>query len=190
MSFFGVDTLGGLAEKLKQLVNDTQNIYESFIDATQLYKQGKMADREYFAKIGEYLVASSAMNFLAVRVILELKGALDKGTTLKNPTGGPAYSAASSPSQQQAGFGIGGFVGAGGSVGPGAAGGDVVLPSPSLEPSFRPVDIELPRHGSPSSSSSSYAAAGRPPAATKNCIICGTSIPQQAKFCSKCGRSQ
>ena len=37
---FGVDTLGGLIEKLKQLVNDTQNNYESFFDSTQLFKQG------------------------------------------------------------------------------------------------------------------------------------------------------
>ena len=45
---FGVDTLGGLTEKLKLLVNDTQNLYESFIDANQLYKQGKMNDKEFF----------------------------------------------------------------------------------------------------------------------------------------------
>ena len=32
---FGVDTLGGLTEKLKQLVSDTQNLYEGFIDANQ-----------------------------------------------------------------------------------------------------------------------------------------------------------
>jgi len=36
-----VDTLGGLTEKLKQLINDTQEQYEAFIDATQLYKKGK-----------------------------------------------------------------------------------------------------------------------------------------------------
>ena len=46
---FGVDTLGGLAEKLKQLINDTQNLYEAFIDANQLYKQGKMGDKEFLA---------------------------------------------------------------------------------------------------------------------------------------------
>jgi hypothetical protein len=115
---FGVDTLGGLAEKLKQLVNDTQNLYESFIDANQLYKQGKMGDKEFFAKIGEFLVATSALNFLAVRVILEMKTAMEKGTSIKGPTGGSSY-----PSAPQAGFGIGGFVGTGGTVGPPAAGG-------------------------------------------------------------------
>ena len=76
---FGVDTLGGLTEKLKQLINDTQNLYESFIDANQLYKQGKMGDKDFFVQMGEYLVASSALNFLAVRVILEIKNALEKG---------------------------------------------------------------------------------------------------------------
>jgi hypothetical protein len=116
---FGVDTLGGLAEKLKQLINDTQNLYESFIDANQLYRQGKMGDKEFFAKIGEYLVATSALNFLAVRVILEIKTALEKGTSIKSPTG-----ESSVPSAPQAGFGIGGFVGTGGTVGPAAASGN------------------------------------------------------------------
>ena len=164
---FGVDTLGGLTEKLKLLVNDTQNLYESFIDANQLYKQGKMNDKEFFAKIGEYLVATSAMNFLAVRVILEMKTAMEKGTSIKNATGGSV--AQSAP---QAGFGLGGFVNAGGTAGPSA---EYTLPSPQpQEPSFRPVEIELPKRE----------------ASTKNCIICGASIPAKAKFCSKCGRSQ
>lgn len=162
---FGVDTLGGLTEKLKQLVSDTQNLYESFIDANQLYKAGRINEKEFFSKIGEYLVATSALNFLAIRVVLEMKGAMDKGTSIKSPTGG------STTPSPQAGFGIGGFVGTGGSVGP-SSGGEYVLPSPQAEPSLRPVDIELPR---PS---------------TKNCIICGATILAKAKFCSKCGRSQ
>ncbi len=172
---FGVDTLGGLTEKLKRLIDDTQNLYESFIDANQLYKQGKMKDKEFFVKIGEYLVSTSALNFLAVRVILEIKNAMEKGTSIKSPTGGSA----SSPSAPQAGFGIGGFVGTGGTVGPAAASGnDYTLPSPQ-EPTFKPVDIELPR---PRASSTTTT--------TKNCIACNASIPVHAKFCSKCGRSQ
>jgi len=170
---FGVDTLGGLTEKLKQLINDTQNLYESFIDANQLYKQGKMGDKDFFVKMGEYLVATSALNFLAVRVILEIKNALEKGTSIKSPTG----TSSSSPAAPQAGFGIGGFVGTGGSVGPAGTSGrnEYTLPSPQ-EPTFKPVDIEIPR---PSATST-----------TKNCISCNTSIPVHAKFCSKCGRPQ
>jgi hypothetical protein len=171
---FGVDTLGGLTEKLKQLINDTQNLYESFIDANQLYKQGKMGDKEFFIKIGEYLISSSSLSFLAVRVILEIKNAMEKGTPIKSPTAGSS----SAPSAPQAGFGIGGFVGTGGTVGsPVASGNEYTLPSPQ-EPTFRPVDIELPK---PRASSTTT---------TKNCIACNASIPEHAKFCSKCGKSQ
>src|ERR671934_2475004 len=105
-----VDVLGLLTEKLKQQINDTQGHYESFIDATQLYKQGKMDEKEFFAKISDYLIAMSALNFLAIRVILEIKSAIDKGTSIKNATGGIS----SSSSSPQTGFGIGGFIGSSG----------------------------------------------------------------------------
>src|ERR671930_2809368 len=107
---FGVDALGALTEKLRQLVNDTQEKYESFIDDSQLFKQGKINERDFFAKIGEYLIAFSALNFLAIRVILELRSAAEKGTSLKSSTGGTAYFNTST----QTGFGIGGFFGEGG----------------------------------------------------------------------------
>ena len=177
---FGVDTLGGLTEKLKQLINDTQNLYESFIDANQLYKQGKMGDKDFFVRMGEYLVSTSALNFLAVRVILEIKNALEKGTPVKSPTGTSSSSAAA----PQAGFGIGGFVGTGGTVGPAgtSSGNEYTLPSPQ-EPTFKPVDIELPKPRATSTTTTTTTT-------TKNCIACNTSIPAQAKFCSKCGKPQ
>ena len=102
-----VDVLGTLTEKLKQQINDTQDKNESFIDATHVYKQGKMNEKEYFAKIVDYLISTSALDFLAIRVILEIKSAIDKNTLMKNANGGMA----SSPSSPQAGFGIAGFVG-------------------------------------------------------------------------------
>ena len=101
-----VDVLGGLTEKLKQQINDTQDRYESFIDATHVYKQGKMNEKEYFAKLSDYLVSTAALEFLAIRVILEIKSAIDKSTLMKKATGGM-----DSPSSPQAGFGIAGFVG-------------------------------------------------------------------------------
>src|ERR671930_809953 len=104
---FGVDALGALTEKLRQLVNDTQEKYESFIDDSQLFKQGKINEKDFFAKIGEYLIAFSALNFLAIRVILELRSAAEKGTSLKSSTGGTAHFHTSSPAR----FGFGGIVG-------------------------------------------------------------------------------
>ena len=112
-----VDVLGSLTEKLKQQINDTQDRYESFIDSTHVYKQGKMNEKEYFAKLSDYLVSTAALDFLAIRVILEIKSAIDKSTLMKKATGGMASS--SPPPSPQAGFGIGGFVGTGGAVGGG-----------------------------------------------------------------------
>jgi hypothetical protein len=181
-----VDVLGSLTEKLKQQINDTQDKYESFIDSTQLYKQGKMNEKEYFAKIGDYLVSTSALDFLAIRVILEIKSAIDKGTLMKNATGGKASPPSpASPPPPQASFGIGGFVGTGGSVGGGGVGGEYIMPAPEQqEPTFKPVDIELERPSSKSSEKETT------PTITKNCIVCGSAIPKQAKFCSKCGNLQ
>ena len=173
----GVDTLGALTEKLKQLINDTQDRYESFIDSTQLYKQGKVNEKEYFSNIGEYLVATSAMNFLAIRVILEMKSTMEKGSSLKNPTGGLASS-----STPQADFGISGSVG--GSESNEVRGSTMPSPQPAEqeEPTFRPVDIVIERPSKMSVAKTTLT--------TKNCIVCESVIPKQAKFCSKCGNSQ
>ena len=176
-----VDVLGSLTEKLKLQINDTQDKYESFINATHVYKQGKMNEKEYFAKIGDYLVSTSALDFLAIRVILEIKSAIDKNTLMKNATGG-MVSSPSSPSSQ-AGFGIAGFVGTGGAVGGG--GEKYVMPAPEQqEPTFKPEDIELEGRSSESSGKE------KTTTITKNCIFCGSEIPKQGKFCSKCGKLQ
>src|SRR6185295_2978336 len=142
---FGVDTLGLLIEKLKQLVNDTQDNYESFFDSTQLFKQGKMESNEYFSRMGEFLVSSSALNFLACRVILELKTALDKtgstkGKGERSSTSPPSTSPSTFPSSYPSGSGNGGSGSGSGGGGFGvdgfiSAGGHAGSSSPSPSPS-------------------------------------------------------
>ena len=179
MASFGVDTLGGLTEKLKQLISDTQEHYESLIDSTQKYKQGKMNDKEYFATVGKYLIANSAMNFLAVRVILELKSSMDSGTSVKNPTGD--ISTTTPNSDTTPGFGVTGFVSGGGSIGPNTQ--TYTQPSSQYtEPTLKPVDIILEKPSTDNKTSDKYS--------TKNCKNCNISIPVNAKFCSKCGNPQ
>jgi hypothetical protein len=208
---FGVDTLGLLIEKLKQLVNDTQDNYESFFDSTQLFKQGKMESNEYFSRMGEFLVSSSALNFLACRVILELKTALDKTGSSKgkgersstSPSTFPSYPSGSGNSGNidggTGGFGVDGFISAGGH-----AGSSPTSPSPSPSPSHSTFP------SAPSSTSEEYDFPLPQEVPTykpvdiiinkqdsidskglkKNCIVCAASIPKQAKFCNKCGNSQ
>ncbi|MGH9981464.1 MAG: hypothetical protein ACRD6U_07915, partial [Nitrososphaeraceae archaeon] len=143
-----------------------------------VYKQGKMNEKEYFAKLSDYLVSTAALDFLAIRVILEIKSAIDKSTLMKKATGGMA-----SPSSPQAGFGIASFVGTGGAVG--GKGEKYVMPAPEQqEPTFKPEDIELEKRSSESSGKEKMTTI------TKNCIFCGSEIPKQAKFCSKCGKLQ
>src|SRR5437867_13048454 len=88
MSFGDVDTFNLLFDKLQNLLNDSQGYYESFLDANNLYKQGKMSDKEFFEKLGDYVVAYSALEFLAVKVIFELKKSLDKISGGSVPMGG------------------------------------------------------------------------------------------------------
>jgi len=192
-SFGGVDTLGGLTEKLKQLITDTQSQYETLLDSTQRYKQGKMNDKEYFSSIGKYLIASSAMTFLAIKVILEVKSAIDKGSSAKNPTSGIADT--NSNMSYPGSFGIGGFVSGGGPVGgienshiP-SSDSQQQSSSSLIEPSLKPVDIQIEKP-SQDITNSSYVDSLKDSKLFKNCIVCGASIPTKAKFCSKCGNSQ
>jgi hypothetical protein len=209
---FGVDTLGLLIEKLKQLVNDTQDNYESFFDSTQLFKQGKMESNEYFSRMGEFLVSSSALNFLACRVILELKTALDKAGSAKGKGERSGTSPSTIPSSYPSGsgnsgnidggsagggFGVDGFISAGGNVGSSShpsshPSSHSIYPSSSPSTSEEydlPLPQEVPTY-KPVDIIITKQDLPNSKGLKKNCIVCAASIPKQAKFCNKCGNSQ
>ena len=160
MSFGDVDTLNLLFDKLQSLLNDSQGYYESFLDANTLYKQGKLSEKEFFEKLGDYVVAYSALEFLAVKVIFELKKSLDRiasGTA-------PRTTAIGSTPAGMGGFGttpqISGRPPSIISAAAFNAAGALPTPDPSL----------LPQKSTGPS-----------------CTSCGASIRLNAKFCTKCG---
>ena len=167
-----VDTLNMLFDKLESLFEESQGYYEQFLDTNNMYKQGKIDDKEFFQKLGDYVVAYSALEFLAIKVMFEIRKSLGKGSgTTQSPGLMP-------------GMGQPGMMGGGGMTPPPRAGtkdnpvggppgivsakeafGDAgTLPSP--DPSLMPKQSASSGNG---------------------CSSCGAELRPNAKFCTKCG---
>ena len=165
MSFGDIDTLNLLFDKLNNLLNDTQGYYESFLDANTMYKQGKLSDKEFFEKLGDYVVSYSSLEFLSVKVIFELKKSLDKisrgstsGSTMASPMPpgmGQQVSAATLPGPGQP---------------PSIISAAAAFSTPGVLPP--PDPALMPRQSSSGSPS---------------CNSCGSPVKSNAKFCPKCG---
>ena len=80
MSFGEVDTLNMLFDKLETLFDESQGYYESFLDTNNMYKQGKLDDKAFFQRLGDYVVAYSALEFLSIKVIFEIRKSLKTGS--------------------------------------------------------------------------------------------------------------
>ena len=172
---FGVDVLGTLSEKLRHMFDETQGKYTIFANEQKLYSAQTTNEKEFIPKIIEYLVNLSALNFLSIRVVLELKSAIDKGTSIKDASGGLGSSGS-----QQPNFGIGGFISAGGTAGIDHESSDEQL----VLPTFKPVDIEIERH-EPRIQENIL-----PRNNARSCHVCRVTISSKAKFCTKCGALQ
>ena len=72
------DNLRAVAEQLKQLADDIQEQYESFVDATELYKKGKVNQQDFMPKLADYLVRTTSLSTGAIEVLFELKLAIEK----------------------------------------------------------------------------------------------------------------
>lgn len=175
MSLGDVDTLNLLTEKLENLFNESQGYYESFLDANNLYKQGKLSDKEFFAKLGDYTVAYSALEFLSIKVILEIKKSLGKMS-------GGAPGTAQAPGMTMPGM----------PPGMGAPGMTVPNMPPRMGTPDAPVGappgiVSAQDFGSPGTLPSPDPSLVPRPARTGQCSSCGATLRDNAKFCTKCG---
>ena len=167
MSLGEVDTLNLLSDKLNNLFDESQDYYESFLDANNLYKKGKLTDKEFFQKLGDYVVAYSALEFLSIKVIFELKKSIDK------MAGGLAQGGTQSP-------GLKPGMMAGGMPGP--------RPGTAQNPVGGPASVI--------SAGGGFNSAGTLPTPDPSlvpkqsggkCSSCGSDLRPNAKFCTSCG---
>jgi zinc-ribbon domain len=169
MTFGGeVDTLNLLFDKLQNLLNDTQGYYESFLDANTMFKQGKLSEKEFFAKLGDYVVAYSALEFLAVKVIFEIKKSLDKTSTAGTTPSGTMPTGMGLGSSQASHVTAATLPGAGRP--PSIISAESAFSTPGVLPT--PDPTLLPKETST-----------RGP----TCSSCGSPVRTTAKFCTKCG---
>jgi hypothetical protein len=177
MSLGEVDTLNLLTDKLNALFEESQSYYETFLDSNTLYKNGKISDKEFFQKLGDYVVAYSALLFLSVKVTFEIKKVIGK------MSGGTAVGTTQSPGLMP-GMGTPGMVGGMGMPPPAARAGSqqnpVGAPPSIVSAKEKFGDIGTLPTPDPSLMS-------RPTGSEKHCTACGGALRPNAKFCTKCG---
>ena len=84
------DRVRAVAEKLKQLTDDTQEQYEAFVDASQHYKKGNVNQKDFLAKLADYLIGMTSLNFIAIQVLFEVKSSIQINLSKKSPTSIPS----------------------------------------------------------------------------------------------------
>ena len=174
MSFGEVDTLNLLTDKLNALFEESQGYYETFLDANNLYKNGKLNDKEFFQKLGDYVVAYSALLFLSIKVTFELKKATDK------VAGGSAPGTTQSPGLMP-GMGTPGGMG----MPPQAARAGTQQNPVGAPPSIVSANESFGNIGTLPTPDPSLMS--RPAGSGKHCTDCGAELRPNAKFCTKCG---
>ena len=177
MSLGEVDTLNLLTDKLNALFEESQGYYETFLDANNLYKNGKLNDKEFFQKLGDYVVAYSALLFLSIKVTFELKKAIDR------IAGGSAPGGTQSPGLMP-GMGTPGMMGGMGMPPPAARAGSTQNPV-GAPPSVVSAQEAFSDVGTlPTPDPSLVSSSG---GSGKHCTGCGAELRPNAKFCTKCG---
>ena len=73
MSFGDVDTLTLTFDKLRYISGGYDQYNEAFAQLIALYKDGKITDQEYFSTMIDSVLKYSALEFLAIKSIFEIK---------------------------------------------------------------------------------------------------------------------
>ena len=176
MSLGEIDTLNLTFDKLTVLFDESQGYYETFLDTNNLYKAGKLSDKEFFQKLGDYTVAYSALEFLAIKTLMEMKKTLDKVSS------GAGVSGTQSPGLMP-GMGQPGTM-PGMNAGPRTGTAENPVGAP---PSIMGTPEAFSQPGTLPTPDPSLLP---PQQSGGNCTSCGLGLRPNAKFCTKCGSKQ
>jgi hypothetical protein len=190
----GVDVLGNLASKMEQQFKDTEHVRTAFDADVRLYKNKRIGKKEFVHKVVTYTISLSALNFLVMHVILEMRTALEKGTPMKDTTGGTVMEDSSGPGSQFS-FGIEGFLGSS-SQGRSGDGGDIL--ASGMKPSTCAINnISKGREANGSCDRTIYLKDHKinkeypnVRSVPKRCVGCGIILLRHTNFCSTCGYKQ
>lgn len=81
MAFGGdVDTLSLTFDKLQYIFRGYDQIRESFLEQVKAHKNGAFSDTDYYWAVEDSVRKFSALEFLAIKAIFEIKKASDRGT--------------------------------------------------------------------------------------------------------------
>ena len=183
MSIGEVDTLNMLFDKLSSLFDDSQGYYESFLDTNNMYKKGLISDKEFFQKLGDYTVAYSALEFLAIKVMFEMRKSL--GSASGNTQSPGLMPGMGNPSMMAGGM-------AGGMGAPPPRSGTAANPVGGSPPGIVSAqeafgDVGTLPSPDPALMPRQSAAPPPPPSSQNVCSSCGAALRANAKFCTKCG---
>ena len=86
MAAFGgddVDTLALMFDKLQYIFRGYDSYIQAFTEMHALYKQGKLPEREYYHGMTDAVLKYSALEFLGLKAMFEIKKALNR---MNNPS--------------------------------------------------------------------------------------------------------
>ena len=80
MEFGGddVDTLALMFDKLQYIFRGYDQYIQAFTEMQGLYKQGKIAERDYYYGMTDAVLKYSALEFLGLKAMFEIKKALNR----------------------------------------------------------------------------------------------------------------
>ncbi|MGI0007681.1 MAG: hypothetical protein ACREAR_06755 [Nitrosotalea sp.] len=80
MEFGGddVDTLALMFDKLQYIFRGYDPYIQAFTEMHELYKQGKLAERDYYYGMTDAVLKYSALDFLGLKAMFEIKKALNR----------------------------------------------------------------------------------------------------------------